>query len=99
MKYLLSLFLIAVILANVAAPLVEQLRGEKVSMVFENSDEDGKDELKVDKEKETYTYNKVEILHVQAINVSENIRETLYYKHDELISECHAFLPEMPPEA
>ncbi len=99
MKYFISLFLITVIFANVAAPLVEQLKGEKICILLEDSDEEGKDEIKVEKEKETYIYNKTVIHHKYVPIITENLRETLYFKHDELISECHTFLPEMPPEA
>ena len=98
MKYFLSLFLIAVILANVAAPLVEQLKGEKVCVLLEKSGEDGKDEIKVEKEKETYTYTNMTFFKLNRV-IEENNRETLYCKHDELISECHTFLAEIPPEA
>jgi hypothetical protein len=98
MKYFLSLFLITVILANIAAPLVEQLKGEKICLLMEDGDEDGKDEIKVKKEKETYTFSRLNFFQLNPI-IEENIRQNLYFKHDELISECHTFLPKMPPEA
>ena len=98
MKSFLSLFLIAVILANIAAPLVEQLKGEKICVLMEDSDENGKDEIKIEKEKETYTYHTMTFFKLNPV-IEENSRETLYFKHDELISECYAFLPEIPPEA
>ncbi len=69
------------------------------SHVFmEDGDEDAKDEIKVEKEKQTYTYKKINFFQINPI-IEENMKQTLYYKHDELISECHTFLPKMPPEA
>lgn len=98
MKYFLSVFLVINMIVSVAVPLVVQLQGEEIYQLLEDNSDDTSDDLKVEKEKEIYTYNShIHLDFSDNFSVSD-LKSTLYYKHDNLISEYHAFLPEIPPE-
>ncbi len=86
--------------ASVTVPLMVQWQSEDVYEMKEKSADDTDDDLKEDKEKEKGLY----VLHIKLLSKSsvfsnENTPEKQYYKHDSAISENHASLPELPPEA
>jgi hypothetical protein len=99
MKLLLSIFLLIIMIASVAVPVLAQWQGEDVCELKDGKNEkDSDDEFKVGKEKEVYVSHNLFSLIVGAFYL-ENTNEKQYYKHDCLISENHAKQLEMPPEA
>ncbi len=84
--------------ASVTVPLMVQLQDEDVYEMKEKSAGDTDDDLKEAKEKDVYVLN-IQILNKSNGFLNENTPEKQYYKHDSAISENHASLPELPPEA
>ena len=99
MKNLISIFLAIVIAIGVAVPLMVQLQGEDVcEMKEKGEDGDADEDYKIGKEKDIYAFRIALLTKFDAFS-TENSREKQYFKHDSAVSENHAFLPEMPPEA
>jgi hypothetical protein len=99
MKSFLSIFLLIVMIASVAVPVLVQWQSEDMCELKESkSDENSDDELKVGKEKEVYISNSYFSIHFAAF-LLEKTTEEQYHKHDCLISENHAMQLDMPPEA
>ena len=100
MKILLSIFLVLVMATSVAVPLLVQWQGDDAYEMKEKNADDTDDEgkEKEGKEKDSYTYF-IQILTKHGAFFDENTPEKQYFKHDSAISENHASLPELPPEA
>ena len=99
MKYFFSLCLALIMAASVIVPLMVQLQSaDMYEMKEKNADDTDDDNLKEGKEKEPYTLN-LQILSKFKVLFSENTSEKQYFTHDSAISENHASLPELPPEA
>jgi hypothetical protein len=99
MKLLLSIFLLIIMIASVAVPVLAQWQGEDMCEMKDGKNEkDSDDEFKVGKEKEVYISSGYFSLLFAAFSL-EKTNEKQYYKHDCLISENHAQRLEMPPDA
>ena len=87
-------------MSNVAVSVVEQLQGRDLVEVNEYSKDDTEEEGKKEKEteKETYTLRHDAYIKPDAFQLSKGKR-SLIFENDDLISEYHASLPELPPEA
>ena len=84
---------------GVVVPSMVQWQGEDVCEMKEKGGDDDTDEdYKIGKEKDIYAFS-IQILTKPNAFSKENSREKQYFQHDSAVSENHAFLPEMPPEA
>lgn len=98
MKFFLSICLALIMAASVTVPLMVQWQGEDVYEMKEKSADDTDDDLKESKEKSIYVLN-INISSKFNVFFNENTSEKQYHKYDSAISENHASLPELPPEA
>ncbi len=104
MRLFFSILLLAIMTANLAASFAEQCQfGKNTFEVFEfgadDTEEESKDSKgKTEKEKESFTYAPRIGLASDA-SILGNLFVHLFDGNEILISECHASLPEFPPEA
>ena len=84
--------------ASVTVPLMVQWQSEDVYEMKEKSADDTDDDLKEAKEKDIYVFN-VQISKKSTVFLNENTSEKQYHKHDSALSENHAALLDLPPEA
>ncbi len=85
--------------ASVTVPLMVQWQGENVYEMKEKSaDDNTDDDLKEAKEKDVYALSG-QILSLFNVFLNQNTFGKQYYKHDSAISENHAALLDLPPEA
>jgi hypothetical protein len=99
MKNLFALFLAIVLVIGVVVPSVVQLQGDDVYEMKEKNADDSDDDLKESKEKDLYVLTIDVVLRKFNTFFSNNTSEKQYHKQDSAISENHASLPELPPEA
>ena len=99
MKSLFSIFLAIVMVIGVVVPSMVQLQGEDICEMKEKSGDDAADEdYKIGKEKDIYPFS-VQLLSQFNAFSKNNSREKHCFQRDNTVSENHALLPEIPPEA
>lgn len=98
MKFFLSICLALIMAASVTVPLMVQWQGEDMYEMKEKNADDTDDDFKEGKEKNLYVLH-IKLLSKFNVFSNENTSEKQYHKHDSAISENHASLPELPPEA
>ena len=84
-------------LMGFAMTVVEQLNGIALYELKVEDSDDADDEIKIEKEKETYTFK----CHILPINKVVDLSKCLVFMFitdDKLISELFSYLPELPPE-
>jgi hypothetical protein len=84
--------------ASIIAPLMVRSQADDVFEIKEKNTDDTDDDLKEGKEKDIYTFF-IQISAKFGAFSNENTPEKQYFKHDSAVSENHAALPELPPEA
>jgi hypothetical protein len=94
-----SIFFFLLLFVSITIPVLEQLQGKYFGELVEYQEGDTNEKNKTEKEeKETFSY-----LHDSAakanFNDLENLKHLLFSKEHDLISENHASMPELPPEA
>lgn len=98
MKLIHTLFFLFLMTLNVAAPLVEQLRGIESVEVKEEKGNDADGEVKIEKEFEPQHCEPYEQIELRSSALSR-FDKALLHNIELLRSESHATLPELPPEA
>lgn len=89
--------------ANLAVSVAEQLKIGNTCEFFEFGSDDAEEESKdakekAEKEKEPFTYAP-RIATPSGVSDLANLGSGLFNRNEVLISECHASIPEFPPEA
>lgn len=87
-------------LTSVSVSFVNQLKSGDIYELKECNTDDADEKSKVEKEKEKEIYNFENNSPVQIDVFSlAKLKKQIVIKNDNLISERHFFLPELPPEA
>lgn len=98
MQSILPYLLIAIMALHVAAPLVERVQGAtKYELAKAGTDDaEGKDKAENEKESVIYPFS----LAIFSGNLDPDTQyRALFPEEDHPVSESHALLPELPPEA
>jgi hypothetical protein len=108
MKYLLSIFLLSIMLTNLAVSIVEQVKGKVAYEIKKDNADDSEEKSKAEKEFEkelekefekstpvSFAYNT--FLASEHLDLLE-IQTVIAIKNEKFISELFAYLPKLPPE-
>ena len=83
---------------SLSVSVVEQLQKGDIYEIKECKTDDTNEKSKVEKEKEIYNFENNSLLQLDVFSLA-NLRKQIVIKNNDLISERHTFLPELPPEA
>ena len=83
---------------HIAAPLVERLQDATKYELEKAGTDDAEGKCKTEKEKESVIFSCTPALFADNLNPDTQQR-ALFPDEDHPVSELHAFLPELPPEA
>ena len=84
--------------ASVSVSFIEQLQDGDMYELKECKTDDADEKSKVEKEKEIYSLENHSHIKIDVFSLLK-LRKQIVIVSDNLISERHIFLPELPPEA
>jgi hypothetical protein len=99
MNRIFSFLFLFVMMLNLAVPLVEQFQGKAVTEYSEDRKE--APDTKEKKEKEVDPFSSCHLFSDGSADVPvfEMLTKTVLCKNDQLVSQFHGSVPELPPEA
>ena len=97
MKHFLSIFLLIIMVTSLSVSAVEQLKDGDIYELKECKTDDADEKSKVEKEKEVYNFESNSLLQIDDFSLAK-LKKQIVIKNDNLKSERHTFLPELPPE-